>query len=233
MKAKARIVSVLCVALALAGCGRRPPEASYRYKLTLSVNTPGGAKTASTVVEDDYPTSHLPYSTTGQALYLDLGPGKKPLIALLGHLRRQWEVNGKHAVWGYDSPLNIIWRACGMGVSGHDDVEDIRLINARCNDAYQLTAADLPDLVTFADVNDPKSLQLVDPNDLQATLGADVSWKSMSIVLTKEPITSGIEQNLKWIGRMRSPGFNIDLPGVKDQNGLDAAISYSAFVSED
>ena len=33
-----------------------------------------------------------------------------------------------------------------------------------------LTTDELPDLVTFADVNDPKSVQRVDPNNLEATL---------------------------------------------------------------
>jgi hypothetical protein len=36
---------------------------------------------------------------------------------------------------------------------------------------------DLPDLVTFADVNDPKSVIEVDRNDLRASLGPNITWK--------------------------------------------------------
>jgi hypothetical protein len=39
-------------------------------------------------------------------------------------------------------------------------------------------------LVTFADTNDPKSVMLVDPNNLSATLGPGVSWRSMTLEAT-------------------------------------------------
>lgn len=58
---------------------------------------------------------------------------------------------------------------------------------------------DLPDLVTFADPNDPKTVVEIDPNDLQATLGPDISWSEITIESTDEPITKGIELKLSWI----------------------------------
>jgi hypothetical protein len=39
-------------------------------------------------------------------------------------------------------------------------------------------------LVTFADTNDPTSVMLVDPNNLSATLGPGVSWRSMTLEAT-------------------------------------------------
>ena len=85
MKAVFRLAVLLCVALALCGCGR---SASYRYKLTLSLDTPDGVKTGFNVVElsaveVSIPARGLGFKMTGQALYLDLGPGRRPLIALL------------------------------------------------------------------------------------------------------------------------------------------------------
>ena len=57
----------------------------------------------------------------------------------------------------------------------------------------------MPDLVTFDDVNDPKSVIVVDPNNLQATLGPNVTWNEITLESTDEPVSNGIEQKLPWI----------------------------------
>jgi len=57
----------------------------------------------------------------------------------------------------------------------------------------------LPDLVTFTDTNDPKTVIEVDPNNLQATLGQDVTWNESTLESTDEPITKGIVLKLTWL----------------------------------
>lgn len=76
-----RLAMVGLLALGLAGCGR---SESYRYKLTLAVNTPDGVKRGSTVTEWIFwevsiPERGTPHKLRGEALYLDLGPGARPL----------------------------------------------------------------------------------------------------------------------------------------------------------
>ena len=78
-----RIAAVLAMALVLSSCGQ-----SYRYKLTMAVNTPEGVKHGSSVGEVrfeavSFPARGVMQKLRGEALYLDLGPGRKPLIALL------------------------------------------------------------------------------------------------------------------------------------------------------
>jgi hypothetical protein len=63
----------------------------------------------------------------------------------------------------------------------------------------QITPADLPDLVTFADISDPSSVIEVDPNNLQATLGSNVTWNEIILESTDEPITKGLRAKLPWI----------------------------------
>src|SRR5713226_799812 len=80
-----RLTAVAVMSLCLAGCGKTE---SYRYKLTLAVNTPEGVKRGSSVVEVLFYEVRIPERGTmhklrGEALYLDLGPGARPLIALL------------------------------------------------------------------------------------------------------------------------------------------------------
>jgi hypothetical protein len=57
---------------------------------------------------------------------------------------------------------------------------------ARLRGPRMLTADDLPDLVTFADINEPKSVQKVDPHDLPAALGREVKWNRITVEVTNE-----------------------------------------------
>lgn len=226
-----RLVAILCAALALVGCGY---DASYRYKLTLSLDTPDGVKTASTVVEIGYwkvsfPAHGWPNEVTGQALYLDLGPSRRPLVALLSRIVRVDEAATRHfAPWAQDDPTGVFADACLGGSEGRDPVELARLINERCRRSLPITTADLPDLVTFADVNRPQSLLLVDPNNLEATLGPNVSWQSMTMEATDEPLTQGIEKHLPWVNLKEFPAL-IVVPGLFLGNGANATLHHWDF----
>ena len=70
---------------------------------------------------------------------------------------------------------------------------------ARTRGPRRITPADLPDLVTFADANGPKSVVEVNPNDLQASLGQNVTWNEITLEMTDEPVTTGIVRKLPWL----------------------------------
>jgi hypothetical protein len=88
-------------------------------------------------------------------------------------------------------------------------MQDISRI-ARERGARKITPDDLPDLVTFADVSEPKTVIEVDRNDLQATLGPDISWNEITLESTNEPITKGIELKLSWIRKSFEKNLRLD-----------------------
>jgi hypothetical protein len=196
--------SFLCVAvvvamtLGLAGCSKVIP---YRYKLTLAVNTPDGVKRGSSVVEVAFyqvwfPERGTMHKLRGEALYLDLGPGARPLIALL---TRQLPKGGSGQHWTRDAGPETRWMSQIYGQARSEDfIDDVPRL-ARLRGPRPITPADLPDLVTFADANDPNSVIEVDPNDLQATLGPNITWNEITLESTDEAITKGIELKLPWI----------------------------------
>jgi hypothetical protein len=202
-----RLGSLIAIGLCLAGCGR---SENYRYKLTLAVNTPDGVKKASSVVEVAFFDVSIPARGTmrklnGEALYLYLGNATRPLVALLtGPLHPR---SDKDPLWpGRDSgpDLNRIY---GPGLPNLlDDVARI----ARARGAHSITPDDLPQLVTFADVNDPATVIEVDPNDLGATLGMGISWNEITLESTDEPITTGIRNRLPWLGEYREKRLSLD-----------------------
>ena len=233
MAAALRVIAVLCAMLALAGCGR---SETYRYKLTLSLDTPNGVKTSFNVVELRYFEVSIPargemHDTRGQALYLDLGPGQRPLIALLTRIRRAEEVapNYDEYRWLEDSPSPALAKVCLGGAGNLDWIGMATRFNERCRQPLSITPADLPDLVTFGDVNNPKSVMLVDPNHLPATLGPGVSWRSMTLQVTDEPLTKGIDEHLPWV---RGYQQNLRIPELRSFQGLNDFVRSSYFTTE-
>jgi hypothetical protein len=142
------------------------------------------------------PAKGTMHKLRGEALYLDLGPGARPLVALLtSQLHPKY---GKEARWTRDAGPddNLLSQLYGPPLP--DLMEDAARL-ARVRGQRVITPGDLPDLVTFADINDPKTVIEVDPNDLQATLGPGVSWNEITLESTDEPVTLGIETKLSWI----------------------------------
>src|SRR5678815_4225135 len=77
------LLAAVFLALGLAGCEERKTE-TYRYKLTVAVNTPEGIKRASTVGEVRYRQVRVPergimHKLQGEALHLEIAPGARPL----------------------------------------------------------------------------------------------------------------------------------------------------------
>lgn len=58
---------------------------------------------------------------------------------------------------------------------------------------------DIPMLVHFSDPNDPKSVVQVDPANLQATFGAEVVLRDVTIEVTEDPISRAVETKLPWL----------------------------------
>jgi hypothetical protein len=194
-----RLVAIAATSLSLAGCGRTE---TYRYKLTLAVDTPEGVKRGSSVGEVLFYDVRIPARGTmhqlcGEALYLDLGPGARPMIALLtGRLHSKY---GKEQGWTYDAGPEIRFLSRLYGETPSIDyMDDVPRI-ARTRGPRRITPADLPDLVTFADINDPSSVIVVNPNDLQATLGPNIAWNEITLESTNEPVTTGIKTKLPWL----------------------------------
>ena len=58
----------------------------------------------------------------------------------------------------------------------------------------------LPMLVRFADIADPKTVERVDPENLAASFGAGYALQRVVVEETDDPVTSGIEKRLRWLG---------------------------------
>ncbi len=158
--------------------------------------------------------------------------GRDPLIALLTRRIHPWDrpaagISDTDERWGSDGGPSIRLMCRIYGIAPSDDyVHDVPRI-ARLRGARDIAASNLPDLVTFAGINDPKTVIEVDPKDLQATLGPGVSWNDTTLESTDEPITTGIKQHLPLL----SAYYNGMLDGhrYRDSNTLANSLSTADF----
>jgi hypothetical protein len=101
--------------------------------------------------------------------------------------------------------------------------------NEHCRKPVSILPDDLPDLVNFTEVKDPKGVAVVDPFHLAPTLGTGVSWRSMRLEVTDERLTKGIDDDLSWV---RSYDRNIQVPGVNSFNSLQNYIHRRDFLEK-
>jgi hypothetical protein len=196
------LVPILAIALCLmlASCGKTH---IYRYKLTLSLETPEGIKTAFNVVEVGHwevivPDGAARTGVKGEALYLDLGAGRQPLVALLSGDSNKFFGQRPHGHWDFGSPTNALGRLFGVNRQGVEWLDFVGRV-AKQRGEREMDLLDLPNLVTFADPTDPNTIAAVDPRNLEATLGPGVRWHRMTLAITNEPITTGLDLRLPWL----------------------------------
>ncbi|MDR4488341.1 MAG: hypothetical protein R3B83_12580 [Nitrospirales bacterium] len=90
-------------------------------------------------------------------------------------------------------------------------------IISNLRETREINPKDYPLLVIFPDINDPKTVQKVDPDNLAATFGQGVILKGITLEITDEPVTEGkIEQVLGWLDDpkvLKNPGWR-NLPSL-------------------
>jgi hypothetical protein len=203
------IVTMLLIGGGLWACS----EDRVRFRLTYTIETPDGEKTASHVLETSRWqgggfTGRYSYGYRGEAAIIDLGAGKL-LFALLRP--SQGSASPDRIMWlpeqAYWSELRAQCRA-NPTPGSYCNIQDGDVSAFKLR---QLEARHYPMLVTFDDINDPKTVKLVDPANLAATFGDGFSLKSITIEITDEKVTEGkMESVLGWLSEYRSKSFRLN-----------------------
>lgn len=182
-------------ALGLTGCNEMFRK-SFRFKMTVEVETPQGLRTGSSVMEVSAAktTKILPEQNAvstifkGEAVLVDLPGG--PLIALVSDIGSGYSL-ASAAVKSFD-PLT--------GPEGKY-VASIGKLGEPASLGRSVLIGDYPELVRFRNIRDPKTVELVDPNDLAKSFGAGVKLRRIMLTVVDGPVTVGIEQRLPWLVR--------------------------------
>jgi hypothetical protein len=179
----------------------------HKYRLAVEVETPDGVRSGSGVlaVHPDRGYSRRGSTLTkGDAVVVDLGGGKT-LLALLAHI----DDKGVEL----DDMNYVALRA--FNTAGRKTT--FNAMNQMTGTA-PVTGALIPVLTTFSDINDPATMRVVKPDDLEATYGKGFRLRGVIAEAVPngfwpldfggvlgEPVTRGIEAKLPWWSRAGDP----------------------------
>jgi hypothetical protein len=182
----------------LSGCDKS--SWSYRYRLTLFVETPEGEKSGTGVVEilvtkAAISLNQMPmnWELRGEAVSVDLGK-RGALFALLE--------GGRPAQSFLALPQAVFERTGTLDRRYTAEEREGKLEGLQAS--AELARDEIPLLARFRDIDDPKTIEIVDPDDLAKSFGEGVRLLRAIIETTKEPITKRIERQLKWLPELHS-----------------------------
>jgi hypothetical protein len=167
------------------------PTTSIRYRLTLEATVGDRPVAGSGVIQVDYWASpallpdmkRVEAHVSGEAVMLDLGDHGLVFALLADGFHRR------------PSASEMVPQNWNLSLQNRSDVLALRSVNG----AKELRSGELPGLVRFRRLNDPATVEHVEPTDLATTFGSDVRLVRGVVEITDAPITVGIRQRLSWL----------------------------------
>lgn len=178
---------------------------TWRYKITVEVETPEGIKTGSAVHELsgsdssikilDLPEVGNSPEFRGEAVVVDMGK-RGVVFAILP-----------------TDPYYMFYRTFYEDRGGATTIEGIKFFNSLEKGLKKdLGTKDYPQFVMFKDIDDPKTVTLVKGarfdadrqeyipvDNFEKIFGPGVKLKNITLEITDEPVTWGIEKWLPWL----------------------------------
>ena len=212
----------------------------FRYRFTVEIDTPEGLKSGSSVIEVSRPGYDSP-TWRGQAAIIDLASRGKA-FALLRANSDEWSD-------GVNWALNTMGKAYFDSLSDEERAAYFKK-SARARDGEMFSASGqvytlprhfmhapdtgfrhklgdtpsaYPMLVFFRDITDPKSVEKIDPDNMGAALGSGVALRRITVQLTDDDVTTGIEKVLPWWSRHR--GIHLDESSMSSEDMTSANIA--------
>ncbi len=204
------------------------PTYTFRYRLTIEVQTPEGLKTGSGVIEESTgTTSQWPnpgvrewISVKGDAIYVDLGR-HGGLVALLsfGHTggeQYQFDLLPIRAIGAENNSTPATWKKIQHTIG-----------------AIELHRDNMPTMITFRDPQDPSSAQVVVPDKLPEVFGPGVQLKRAWIEITKDLVTRQIDEALPWWKLPGRPAISVRVALLHNEDDGSSIVPESLFRREE
>lgn len=177
------------VLAALAGCNPFDRGSAWQQRLVLEVETPEGVVSGGSVVAVriwkswalGFSGPMLGSDITGEASFVQVAPGQH-LFALLDN-----GTPGLPLKLFFSDPKSSVW-------------ERGEMLESMTGEVVAVPLEEYPQLVTFTDVNDPTSVQSVDPANLAANFGTGVKLRGIRVEINRDnAISQRLEYLLPWL----------------------------------
>lgn len=228
MKSLAGII----LALTFAGCSKQLP--TYRYRITVEVETPAGLRSGSSVVEvstvrgSGFPgpeAGGIATRVRGEAVVIDLGK-RRTLFALLSYPDNAGYADGLAPT----VLLPTLVDKKGTAEAWGHNLRALKTVQGR----RRVPRNHLPLLVTFRDMNNPATVQQVAPERLDSAFGPDIRLGGVFVEITDADVTEGIAKRLPWWSTYLERHFDGSSSAYEDltTNELAARLSTRNFSTE-
>lgn len=221
MNRRSVLAAGLGAPLMLAGCGASY-HLKYRFRIVVRVN--GALREGSSVIHTN--TADLRGSCCGRSFVgkykgeapaVDLGNGRW-LFALLRRVVYHSSGAGMDEFYSTDMPNRVLGRRFPEVLAAADtDLDSVPALLRTVRtveDEVDLLPQDYPTFVTFGDLNNPDTVEIVRPEQMGDRLGVDLV--RCSIQLTDDRITRRLYSVLPWLKDWPPDGSLLNNSLVRD-----------------
>jgi hypothetical protein len=203
----------------LNGCNR-PVDIGYR--LTITVNDNGVQRVGSGVWRvETFPSANSDATTSkffGETIPVEMGDKPTLFVTVVGSDRfGNPATNGDLQLYGSHLFGLVAREVRGEKRSGRTPtpIEQQRELEGMIGQIATLDCENPPTSVTrcpfmvlFRDINDPRTVEVVEPTDLAKNYGLGVKMLPISVQLTDDHVTAGVTQRFKWFEEYRTKHFD-------------------------
>ena len=182
------LIGAILVGLGCMAGGCSGPVYKHRYRLTLSVETPDGLKTGSSVIEilgqytKSLDSTGFHTGIVGEAIFVDLGRGRN-LLGLISV--------------GTNLQLSMFTSIAPIAFFNNSSKESFIRLTTHSG-TVELPSNLIPTLLTFTNIEDPGTASPVDPERLEQNFGQGYRFAGAKLELTHDAITCHIKKKLPW-----------------------------------
>lgn len=196
---------MLGISLLITGCSAPPSQSTYKYKITVELETPEGSVSGSTVREITYRNNPFAIIQKGEAVTLDLPDGRTVYVPM------ETDTRDLHFATFYWGKLAKALRQNGSEAPEFkkwlDEADETRQIFTLPEpNVIAERGIAYPRIAYFENENDALTVRFAAADQAESILGAGYRLIGITVQMTDEPVTSVIEKRLVWL---RSDQLNI------------------------
>jgi len=218
-----RYVIMVCM-VALLGCSTRLP--TFRYRLTVEIETPARLRTGSSVIEvrtvdrgRGFPgpeAGGIRHGVVGDAIYLKLPDGRYIFAILQDNGPNPTNFPSAAPFWAFDNQLP----------ADRSNYHQVHRALTQAEGKAVLLPEHYPAFVMFENIMQPQTVQSVSPDNFKNELGVEL--RSVTVEITDDPVEDDIASILPWATPQKMKTM-LDGSRIRNSSELANEISLRSF----
>lgn len=194
---------VICIAVFVAVYRAKYPTYTYRYRMTVTVEVDGELRSGSSVIEVNVRKNSSPMFE--KRVLLESVQGEAALVPIRGGLDLVALLASGFYGEDVDYPTRVVPGVFELNTFEESVRERLPGLRGR----RELSGKWLPTLVLVSDPNDSATLRVIRPDEFDQLFGAGVRLRGVTIEMTTDAVTNGIEGRLPFLNREKERLYHL------------------------